>query len=342
MGERTETDVVGARPSPFFIMGSPRSGTTLAAQILDAHSRLAVYLEMNYYPTFRPTAHLYGDLRRASNRRRFISDVVAHLGMQRTNPPGGAEIERALVAPTFEGVLETILRLQALGRGKNRGGEKTPLHFMFLAEILSGFPDSPVLFLMRDPRDVVLSMRKAWNASIDEAARVWNQAFLTLTDTPSTAVHLVRYEELVHDPVGTSQAMCRALGEAFEPEMLESPARVPDHLQAIRHLDLTKLSGPVVSSSVGSYKELSTDEIRAIETACALGMETMGYEFAAATPAIVRPIIKRPGTMRLCFDRLQYYGVNRERWRRGVFRWRMALRVRARYLASLRFLGQGS
>ena len=42
------------------IMGCPRSGTTLVSQILDAHSRLAIYQETNYYTLFRPDRHLYG------------------------------------------------------------------------------------------------------------------------------------------------------------------------------------------------------------------------------------------------------------------------------------------
>lgn len=326
---------VDGRPVPFFIMGSPRSGTTLAAQLLDGHSRLAVYLEMTYYGTFGPIIHMYGDLRRPGNRRRFIGDVLGLIRLQRAEPPGIDAVEHALVAPTFEGILATLLELHARGRGKVRGGEKTPLHFRYLTEIRAGFPHSPVLYLMRDPRDVVLSMRKAWNMSIREGTQVWNEAFLRVTEERDPAVHLVRYEQLVDDPAAKTAELCGILGESFEPEMVHTVDRVPEQVKAIRHLDLTKLSGPVVSSSVGNFREMSSDEIEAIEAACAAGMEAMGYTFTTARRKEYAPAAERRGRIRLVADRLRYYGFNGERWRRGMFRWRVSLRVRARHLLSL-------
>lgn len=325
-------------PVPFFVMGSPRSGTTLAAQILDSHSRLSVYIEMNYYGTFYPTIRMYGDLRQDGNRRRFIADVLRLIRLQRAAAPGLDEVDGALLAPTFEGVLEALIQLQARQQGKVRGGEKTPLHYKYLTEIVAGFPRSPVIFLMRDPRDVVLSMRKAWNSSIYEATQVWNEAFLRFTEATASNVHLVRYEELVHDPGGTAERMCKALGEVYEPEMLQPSRRIPEQLKAIGHLDLTRLSGPVVTSSIGNYKEMTAQDIREIEAACAMGMEAMGYEFSVSAPRITVPVVQRPGLVLHFYRRLRYYGRNPERWRRGMFRWKIALRVRVRYLLTLGFL----
>ena len=128
---------LGARGSapPFFIVGCPRSGTTLAARILDAHPRLAVYLESNYYVTFRPLLRFYGDLEEPGNRRRLIADVVSKVRNQRVNPPRIDDVERELVAPTLEGLLETFLLLHARAQGKVRGADKTPGHFKYAEEI---------------------------------------------------------------------------------------------------------------------------------------------------------------------------------------------------------------
>ena len=331
MTEGQGSVAAGGRPVPFFIVGCPRSGTTLAAQILDGHSRLAVYLEMTYYGTFGPIVRFYGDLARPRDRRRFVEDALELVRLQRGEPPTPSQVEEALVAPTFEGVLATLLELNARRQGKVRGGEKTPLHFKHLPEILEGFPDSPVLFLVRDPRDVAVSMRKAWGTSVQEAAAVWNEAYASLTASGGPRVHLVRYERLVGDPVATTQKMCAALGEPFEPAMVESAGRVPAQLKAIRHLDLTRLSGPIVSSSVGSFKQLSADDVEEIEAACAAGMEAMGYELITSPARSARATAARPSLPRQAVDRLRYYGLNRERWRRGMFRWRLTLRVRLRH-----------
>lgn len=334
MSDHGVQPVGGGGSGPVFIVGCPRSGTTLASRILDAHPRLAVYLESNYYVTFRPLLRLYGDLEVRGNRRRFIADVVSKVRNQRVEPPRIDDVERDLVAPTFEGVLATLLLLHARAQGKARGADKTPWHFKYVEEIATGFPGSPpVLFLVRDPRDVVVSMRRAWNMTLEQCTQVWNEAYLALNRAPASTAHIVRYEELVRDPVTSTQDMCAVIGEAFHPVMLESTGQPPAALRGIRHLDLKMLSGPVVPSSVGNYEVLPPGEVRLIEEACGMGMEALGYAFASRPcPRVRAPVIQRDGPVRTSVQRLRYYGLNRERWRRGQFDWRLRLRV---YLRSL-------
>lgn len=324
-----------AGSEPFFIVGCPRSGTTLAARILDAHPRVAVYLESNYYVTFRPLLRLYGDLGDEANRRRFVADVVSKVRNQRVDPPGIDQIERELLAPTFEGILATLLLLHARGQGKARGADKTPWHCKYVNEIAAGFPDSPpVLFLVRDPRDVVASMRKAWNMTVDQCTQAWNEAYLALASAPNCATHVIRYEDLVSDPISSAKDMCAAIGEAFEPVMLESPGQPPAALRGIRHLDLRMLSGPVVPTSVGNYEDIPPEDVRIIELACGMGMEALGYSFVSRPrPAVRDPLIERPGLCRASTQRLRYYGLNRERWRRGLFDWRLRFKIYARHLS---------
>ena len=149
--DRSETDSEPASPlPPFFIVGCPRSGTTLVAQMLDSHSSIAVYLETGYYPFFHANLRLYGDLARARNLERLIGHVRRAILSQGVEPPPSSEIAANLVEPSFEGILATFLNFYAQQQGKTRSGEKTPTHFRYLDEIGEGFPESPVLFLMRD------------------------------------------------------------------------------------------------------------------------------------------------------------------------------------------------
>jgi len=101
--------IVSELPSPIFVMGCPRSGTTLVSQILDSHSRLAMYHETNYYTIFRPELHRYGDLRKSSNLMLLITNLLEAIRMDGVNPPEIEEFQKALVAPSFEGVLATLL-----------------------------------------------------------------------------------------------------------------------------------------------------------------------------------------------------------------------------------------
>ena len=119
----------GPRPAaPFFIVGCRRSGTSLVSQLLDNHSRLAVYHETQYYPLFRSNLPFYGDLRRSANLSRLIGDLRESLRLQGVDPPDPDELLSKLVTPTFEGVLATLLNVYAHRQGKVLGGDKTPDH----------------------------------------------------------------------------------------------------------------------------------------------------------------------------------------------------------------------
>ena len=108
---------------PIFIVGCPRSGTTLVSRILDSHSRIAIYNETHYYSIFGPDRHRYGDFRRSANLMRLIDDFRETIRVQGlVEPPPSDEILGSLVEPTFEGVLAALLHAQAQRQGKARGG----------------------------------------------------------------------------------------------------------------------------------------------------------------------------------------------------------------------------
>lgn len=324
-------------PPPFFIVGCTRSGTTLISRILDGHSRIAVYDESHYYHLLRPDLHRYGDLQRLPNLRRFISDVREIVRLQRKmEPPEEQEFLDALVAPTFEGVLATVLRLYARRQGKVRSGDRTPTHHAYLSEILEKLPQSPVIFVLRDPRDTVLAIREKFGISLKGATSLWNAAFMSYRRF-SHRVHLVRYEELVQRPTETVQAMCAYLGERYEPEMLRFFERIPSWLARIPFNQ--DLLGPVDPRHMGRFRQMSPQDIERIEAACATGMEAMGYEFTVAKPKLVR--IAAPTKFNYLMDRLRFYRWNWGRWRRGWTRWKIVLRLRARYFLALGWLREG-
>jgi sulfotransferase family protein len=75
---KTAGRIGGAAPStsPFFIVGSERSGTTLLMAILGEHSRLAVPEVAWYYPRFRRYLHTYGDLEKPDRFRTLVSEMI--------------------------------------------------------------------------------------------------------------------------------------------------------------------------------------------------------------------------------------------------------------------------
>jgi hypothetical protein len=318
---------------PLFIVGSPRSGTTLFSRILDGHSRIAVYHETHYYPIFRPDLHRYGDLRQLPNLTRLIDDVREVTRVQGfIAPPAREEFLEALCERSFEAVLDALLWLYAQKQGKIRCGDKTPGHHAYLGEIREKFAGSPVIYILRDPRDVVASMQKAFGTSLDGSIRTWNQAFYDYRRC-FAHVHLLRYEDIVADAEKTAESACAYIGEAFEPQMLRFFERIPQRLTT-RPI-FKKLTRDVDQASVGSYRGLSPQAISRIEALCAEGMEALNYPFTSSRP---RPIALPPATkLGFVLDRLRYYGMDAKRWRRGWMRWKIVLRLRLMQLRRLQW-----
>lgn len=328
-------------PPPFFIMGCPRSGTTLTAQLLDNHPRLCVFVESLYYPLFRSDLHRYGDLGRPSNMRRLIENfrkMVYLNGLYRAEPPTSEEIEAALPRPTFEAVLCTFLQLYGLRQGKARCGEKTARHHEYVSEIRETIPDSPIVFVMRDPRDTVLSLRKMFDARLDSAIEMWRQAYRNY-EKVSASVHLVRYEDLVTAPQPTLDRLCAFVGDRYEVDMLDFFRNVPERLRTASHHQ--KLATPINPATVGSFQTMSATEIEEIEAACAREMDALSYgpsipRRAAAPLATRRPRAAKTRMLHAALDRFRRLVRRPDLLRLGWGRWKMRFFVRVHHIVTPR------
>ncbi len=335
MRSRTSEDgsTGGPYPAPVFIMGCRRSGTTLLSRLLNSHRQIAIYHESFLYSIFEPELRWYGDLRDPPNLRRLAGDVRAVLGTQVPDVPEVDEIVDAVRGEGFPGVFGALMHLHALREGKSRGGDKTPGHYRYLSRIRLDFPDSPILFVIRDPRDVVHSIRRVFDMSLEGAAGVWNSAYRAWVENEDAVVPVV-YESLVSDPQRVLGELCEAAGEEFDEGMLSFHRDVPDRFRG--RVGGEKLANPIDTGSIGRHREMAPDDIRTIERLCAVGMARFGYEpayhTATATPAEALKPPPAPGLLSTIVDRLRYYGVNRNRWRRGWARWRIVLLNRIRHV----------
>ena len=110
--------------------------------------------------------------------------------------------------------------------GKARWVEKTPGHLVRVGMIRRHFPRSPIVRIVRDPRDVALSLMQVpwgvgtflegllfWRGFDDQRHRFFEADGHSLT---------IRFEDLVAEPAATMGRVCRFLGEAFEEGMLDT------------------------------------------------------------------------------------------------------------------------
>jgi hypothetical protein len=294
---------------PIFIVGFPRSGTTLIRALLSAHSTIAIAPETHFLNKFAKKFP-ERDLKTLEQFDRFWarfvkSDRFADIGID-------AVSTRNIIVASGDLHLKNVLAitLQEFARkaGKPRWGEKTPAHDRHIGTLLEWYPDSSIIYMVRDPRAACASLLQApwrtkarpgqkggisrtkrlrllnedaffWRRSVDRYRTNWED---------SSKVLLVRYEDLVGTPEDTLRRVCDFIGAEFEPPMLaqRSMADVPPVMaqldskehEAWRHAHIAKARQSVSTDAVDKWKkQLSALEIAVIEANCHREMHTLGY-----------------------------------------------------------------
>jgi hypothetical protein len=241
------------------IIGVPRSGTTLLRFMLDAHPDLAIPPETGFLSENSARRHAYSKLLRAARLTRaenFISREDLFLTVT------GFPFNRAnwkefnLSASAFRSKLHEIepfdwaegfrafYRMYAAHQGKPRYGDKTPLYCEHIDAITQLLPEAHFIHILRDGRDVALSLRETWFApsrDIKTLALYWQRLVQTArragrTFRPHGGVcganyKEVRYEELLADPEHILHSICEFLQLDFHPAMLRYWERSADRLQ---------------------------------------------------------------------------------------------------------------
>jgi hypothetical protein len=218
---------VGAAASraPIFVVGAMRSGTTLLRLMLNEHPEVAIPAESHFVAsllrTFSPTAVLAGpDLLRA------VEIVASSPEWQRDYDADEAALRDAVGTGhlSLGAFIERVFRLE-VGMEPRRWGDKTPAYLTRVDQLLTCFPDAQVVAIVRDPRDVYLSLatrdwvgETTWDigrylAQYGRFVARWRAAF------DDAHFRVVRYEDLVLRTEPTLRSLCEYLGLPFAAEM---------------------------------------------------------------------------------------------------------------------------
>lgn len=272
--------------APIFVVGAPRSGTTLLAAMLAAHSRLSCGAETHFLNQDVPL-----DATRLCDPARWPGPAVEYLCsidvLGRSAPElygfSREQLETYLRArpPSLVAILEALTEQHMTQVGKQRWVEKTPGHCLCVSTIRRLFPASPIVRIVRDPRDVALSLRRVeWGpSSLIECVWKW-RAFEVISapffETDPHALTL-RYEDLVLATEATLRKVCDFIGEEFQ-------AGMADTSQSIRHVNRlgvafkTKAGTPPDPSRVWSWQRSLTDQENRVSEAV-LGIYLRKYGF---------------------------------------------------------------
>ncbi len=250
---------------PIFVIGMPRSGTTLVEQVLASHPRIFGAGERKDVP------RLYSEL------------------------AGGTEQPTALVRSLLDRdpaglrliVERTLARLESLEPGRARHiVDKLPENYLFLGLIAALWPEARVIHCRRDVRDVALS---CWSNFLNDirwsddlrhiAQRIvehdrLNEHWRAVLPCPLITVD---YEALVRDFEPQVRRLLAALdlGLAFDPACLVFHTMN----RTVRTASMNQVRSPINSRSIGRWKNYEAALAPLFET-----FATMGYRPDAPVP----------------------------------------------------------
>ncbi len=220
-----------------FVVGAPRSGTTLLRLMLDAHPELAIPPETGFL-RLMPELNGRGDALRESFFQAVTTFPASAPAWSDFQIPAGdfharlAEIRPFRIA---EGV-RLFYRLYAARFGKPRWGDKTPLYAHHLRAIERLLPEARFIHLVRDGRDAAVSLRERWfspGRDIEVQAAFWRDHVTAAREEGRACRHFleVRFEDLVRDPEAALRRICGFAGLEFRPEMLRHSERAAGRLE---------------------------------------------------------------------------------------------------------------
>ena len=218
--------------APVFVLGCPRSGTTLLYHMLLSAGNFVVYrAESQVFNLLEPR---FGDLRVARNRRRLLeawenSSLFTKTGLD------AKQVEEDVMAHCENAgdFLRIVMESMAKKQGVERWAETTPDHLLALPRIKQTIPNALVVHIIRDGRDVALSLEKQqwirpfpWDhgKELQIAALYWewivNQG-RSLGRSLGSDYKEVRYEDLVADPRATLTEIGEFIGQELDYDQIQ-------------------------------------------------------------------------------------------------------------------------
>jgi len=237
------TPAVPPRASPIFIVGLPRSGTTLVDRILSSHSEVTSAGELND----------------------FALALVDHMRAEN----GGAQLARSdLVARSahidFHALGKEYLARARSVAGEGRFTDKMPLNYLYCGLIRRALPDAKIVHLTRHPMAAGYAMYKTlfkdgypFSYDLHDISRyyvAYRRLMAHWQATMPGAIHTVSYEDLIADQLGETRKLLAFCDLEWQDACLDFHRNA----SATTTASASQIRRPIYGSSVAQWRHYAT------------------------------------------------------------------------------------
>lgn len=257
--------------NPIFILGAPRSGTTFLASLLE-RSKYGAPFETHFITKYYKKLSNYGDIQQYKNFAKLLNDILSERPVMQWNLNIDNEKFFSDLGDsfTYAQMVNNLCLKVSQSRGLSNWGDKTP-HYLADLDILYGlFPSSKFIYIVRDGRDVAISLlKKDWGPNnIYYCANYWkklneeNIYFSKLIS--SNNLYQLKYEDLLDDVDFHVKKIYEFLNLDYDNEVLNN------------------LSETVIPGNYDKWKKvLSRKKISIFESVAADTLLRFGYEITS-------------------------------------------------------------
>ena len=276
----------------FFIIGRPRSGTTLLRSLFDAHPNVLIPWECQFMLNLLPR---YGKITiwTIETLDLFYSDLLRQWQFSAWNIDRErlqTELHACEGATTYEDVCRVVYlnHISFFPKETIRLiGDKNHGYTIYTHRLKKLLPDSKFIFILRDYRDNYQSVRNV-DFEIPVVSLVvhkWRHFYckaLQASNKYPGSFYFIRYEELVNDPVHHFGKLCAFLDIPFVPGVFDF-YKMKDKAEEMYPEEILKkhhksLFNPINTSRVGLWeKSLSRRQVRIADYVAGAYADQAGY-----------------------------------------------------------------
>jgi hypothetical protein len=240
-------------PAPF-VVGAPRSGTTMLRLMLDAHPELAIppetYFITKAQKTWRAAKRKPGE----NQVEALIESVTGHKRWPdfHLDPDDFATRVRERNPRVLGEGVRVFYEMYAEKIDKPRWGDKTPFYVRKMDVIHKVLPEARFIHLIRDGRAVALSIKDLWFGpdTIPECAEFWVDRLDEARQQARSLPHYIEviYEDLVRDPEPNLRRIADFIDVPFDERMVRYYENVDERIAVETPPEEVAPDGRIVST----------------------------------------------------------------------------------------------
>lgn len=257
-----------------FIIGCPRSGTTLINNLLREHLNIGLANELQLIPKFYPKLKAYGDLTIKKNLNNLVDDMLAEPYFSIFEKGYSEKLGKHVIISkkdilenlpesSFAGVVYSALKVTADQLGKQYVGNKHLSMGLHLDWLIEMFPNCRIIHVIRDGRDCALSLKRMrWgHANAFAAAKLWAshirmaESFKRKNQTHQFMEF--RYEDFLKNPVEE----INKIAFFIEGEKSTDNSRFSELAKIVRSDNKFKWKSKMDKKDIGIFQSIAMEEL---------------------------------------------------------------------------------